>query len=118
MRKTALVLAIVLLLTATLAIPAQAAQPRAITAVPGLTINGTTATCSLRSAGNYSTDEFDATIKLYRGSTCIATWTAEGTGYLGFSKTKTITAGYTYTLKTTLTVNGVNFPVADVVKNA
>lgn len=114
MRKTALVLALVLLMTSVLAIPASAVEPRVTTAVPGITVNGTTATCSLQAAANSTSDYLEATIKLYRGSTKIATWYADGYGYLSFSESKTVTSGYTYTMKVDLTVNGVDFPVADV----
>lgn len=116
MRKTALVMAMVLLMTCILAIPAQAVEPRTSVAIPGLNISGTTATCTLRATADSFDDHLEATIRLYRGSTKIATWYAEGDGYLFFSETKTITSGYTYTLKVDLTVNGVDFPVPDVSK--
>ena len=114
MRKMSLFLALVLLLTSVFAIPASAAEPRMTTAIPGLSVNGTTATCSLRAAGNSTSDYLEATIRLYRGSTKIATWYADGYGYLGFSESTTVATGYTYTMKVEMTVNGESFPVANV----
>lgn len=111
MRKMSLILAVVLLLT-TLAVPALAAQPRAITIMPSITVNGTTATCDVRCVAERTSDELVATIRLYRGSTLIATWVEEANGYIFFNKTKTVTSGYTYTLTVDLTVNGDPCPTA------
>lgn len=114
MRKTiACVLAIVLIVTS-LAVPAIAAEPRASTAAPSLSFDGTTAICAFRAVGDLLTDELEATISLYRGNTRIAYWTAEGDGYIFFSQTKTVTSGYTYTMKVSLTINGEALPVPDV----
>lgn len=107
MRKMALVLVMVMVLT-TLALPvyASAAESRAITIVPAISFDGTTATCNARIVGNTIDEELHATIRLYRGNTLVATWTAEGNGYIFFSKTKTVTKGYTYKLTVDLTVDG------------
>lgn len=106
MRKTALVLAIVMLLTA-LAAPVMAAEARITSIAPEITFDGTTANCSVIIGGNNTSEKLEATMKLYRGSTLIATWTAEGNGYIIWSATKTVTRGYTYKLTVTLTVDGV-----------
>lgn len=107
MRKLALALAIVMLMS-TLAVSASAAsvEPRAITIIPGITFDGTTANCEVAIAGNYTTDEMVATIRLYRGNTIIASWRAEGDGHIFFTRTKEVTKGYTYRLVVSLTVNG------------
>lgn len=105
MRKVSLVLAMVLLLSV-LAVPSMAAEPRIVTIVPGISFEGTTATCTVRAVGNNLTDEMEATIRLYRGSTLIATWYAEGNGYIFFSKEKVVTKGYNYKLTVDLTING------------
>lgn len=111
MRKMAFVLAVVLLVT-TLSVPALAAQPRAITVVPSITVNGTSAKCDVTCSANYITDELVAIIRLYRGSTLIATWREQGEGYIIFSETKSVTSGYKYTLTVDLTVNGNPCPTA------
>lgn len=105
MRKVSLVLAIVLIFTC-IAVPVSAATPRAVTIVPGISFNGTTALCEVRIVGNQITDDLDATIRLYRGNVLVTSWTTEGTGYLVFSKTATVLRGYTYKLTVDLTING------------
>lgn len=111
MRKMSLILAVVLLLT-TLASPVLAAQPRAITIVPSITVNGTTATCNVSCVAERTTDLLVAYIRLYRGSTLIATWRVQEEGYIFFSETKSVTSGYKYTLTVDLTVNGNPCPTA------
>lgn len=105
MRKIALVLAVIMVLMS-LPVSAMAAEPRAISIVPGITFNGTTAICEVSIVGNNMSDDLAATIRLYRGNTVIATWFANGDGYIDFSRTKIVTAGYTYTLTVSLTYNG------------
>lgn len=105
MRKMSLIL-VVAMLFSILALPAAAAEPRAVTIVPDLSFDGTTANCVVHIMGNSTNEEMDATIRLYRGSTLIATWYAEGNGYIFFEKTKTVTKGYTYKLTVDLTIDG------------
>ena len=102
-RILALTLAVVLLLT----VPAQAAMQSA-TSIPSLTFDGTEATCELKVVGETG-DEIEATLSLWRGSTMLATWSKEGTSYVRISQTKTVTKGYTYTLKADVTINGVAY---------
>ena len=102
-RILALTLAAVLLLT----VPAQAAMQSA-TSIPLLTFDGTEATCELKVVGETG-DEIEATLSLWRGSTMLATWSKEGTSYVRISQTKTVTKGYTYTLKADVTINGVAY---------
>ena len=105
MRKVALLLVMVLLVSV-LAVPTMAAEPRIVTIAPSLSFDGTTARCGVSMVGNMATDELEATIRLYRGSTLIATWYAEGNGYIFFSKEKVVTKGYNYKLTVDLTING------------
>lgn len=105
MRKVSLVLAMVLLLSM-LAVPTMAAEPRIVTIIPSIAFEGTTAKCGVSMVGNMATDELEATIRLYRGNTLIATWYAEGNGYIFFSKEKVVTKGYNYKLTVDLTING------------
>ena len=102
-RILALTLAVVLLLT----VPAQAAMQSA-TSIPSLTFDGTEATCELKVVGETG-DEIEATLTLWRGSTKLATWSEEGMSYVRISQTKTVTKGYTYTLKADVTINGVAY---------
>ena len=102
-RILALTLAAVLLLT----VPAQAAMQSA-TSIPSLTFDGTEATCELKVVRETG-DEIEATLTLWRGSTMLASWSKEGTSYVRISQTKTVTKGYTYTLKADVTINGVAY---------
>lgn len=52
-------------------------------------------------------DKIAVTVTLCEGSTWIASWNDSGTGYLHFSKNKTVTRGKTYTLTADATINGV-----------
>lgn len=116
MRKTILVLLVIAMLTSILTVSASAAEPRMVTAVNTLNIEGTTATCSLRATGNNTSEYMVANIYLYRDNTCIQRWTKYGYGYILCSLDKTITLGHTYRMSVDLTVNGEDFPVADVYK--
>ena len=111
MRKLALVLAVVMLMTA-LAVPALAVQSRAITILPEITVNGTSVQCNVRCVGNTMSEKLEATIKLYRGNDCIETWEREANGYIFFSETVNVSASGTYTLTVDLTVNGNPCPTA------
>ena len=116
MRRAISVLLVLTLLVGIFAVPAMAAEPRATTAVATLDISGTTATCTLSAAADKTSDSVKAIIKLYRGSTCIATWSGSGDGYLFMSKPKTVTKGYTYKMTVSLTINGVSHHVNDIYK--
>ena len=105
MRKISLLLAVVMLVTA-LAAPAMAVEPRIVTIIPELTFDGNIATCNVSMVANTTSDELEATVRLYRGTTLVATWYAEGNGYIFFSKTKPVIQGYTYKLTVDLTING------------
>lgn len=119
MRKLSLLLALVLALTVFM-IPAaaaevsEAAEPRMSSVVPGLSVKVTTAYCSATINGNTTSDYIRATMRLYQGNTLIDTWTDSGYGYLVWSRTKTITPGYTYYLEVDAVIGGVTFPTSRV----
>ena len=110
MKKIAFVLAVIFVLSMPLSI--QAAQPRAITVFPEISVNGTTATCTVRAIADNMSEYLEATIRLYRGSTLIATWYEDGYGYINWTQTKTVLSGYTYKLTVDLTVDGDAVPQA------
>lgn len=105
MRKIALLLALVLLFSVPLSV--QAATPRIVPIYPDISYSGNVATCTVQIVGHYGTDHLEATIKLWRGSSCIATWNESGTGYINFSETATVTQGKTHKLTVDCWVNGV-----------
>lgn len=116
MRRAILVLLIVAIMAGIIAVPAMAAESRMTTAIANFNISGTTATCTLSASADNATDSLKAIIRLYRGSTCIATWSGSGSSYLNMTKTKTVTKGYTYKMTVDLTVNGVSHHVNDIYK--
>lgn len=114
MRKIAFILAILLVLT----IPtyADADISKAIRIVPGLSFSGTTATCTVKVEADSSSHPVSATVKLWQGNDCIATWNPSGTGSLNFSGTKTVTSGLQYTLTVDATVNGSTIPTRSITR--
>lgn len=107
MKKTALILAIVLILS----VPLTAyAAPRTIDVIPRLAFDGTTATCQANVLGNSTSEYIIVTMRLWRGNRLLATWTADGYGYVLMSETTTVTQGKTYRLAINYSINGVNQP--------
>lgn len=94
-----------LLMALLIPVSAQAASPRAPKVMPYIDFDGTTATCSVSVIGDNTKDSIFLTAKLYKGSSCIATWTASGSGHLNFSKTKSVQKGKTYKLTADVTIN-------------
>lgn len=116
MRRLIAILSTVILVLA-VSFPSKAANTAYVSAWPGLSYSGTTATCSLTVYAGYSTDSIEATVKLMHGSTTVKQWTnLTANGYLLFSDTANVTHGETYTLQITLKVNGVSYTVADTTK--
>ena len=105
---------LVLVIVFLLAIPTQAAT-QTIVFVPVLSFDGLEAVCELNVLGDTG-DEIEVTLSLWRGSTRLATWSKEGTTYLRVSETKTVSKGYTYTLKADVTINGVEYDQESVAK--
>lgn len=108
MKKCALIMAIIIVLS--IPITANAASPRMLSIMPAITFDGTTANCSVTIVGDQLTDDLTATIKLWRGTTCLETWTASGEGYIFWDDTATVTKNKTYKLTVDVTVNGVTKP--------
>lgn len=101
-------LSIILVILLVVAMPLQArAQTRAMRIYPKLTFSGTKANCFVSVTGNASTNQLEVTMKLMYGTSCIASWSSEGTGYVTMNKTATVTTGRTYKLVVEVTENGV-----------
>ena len=116
MRKRLWALITAIILFVSIPLTAYAAAPRALMISPQLSFNGTTASCSLTVTANSVNDEIEAVIKLWSGSTCLKTWTAEGNGYLFFCEEYNATKNKEYTLTATVTINGVEETTASVSK--
>lgn len=112
MRKIAMSLAVIMVLL--LPMTAHAATSRTIRIYPSLSFDGTTANCSVIVLADISSDEIEATIKLWQGNNCVATWQEDATGNLVFKKVATVTSGKTYKLTADVTINDVAQPQASV----
>lgn len=104
MRKAALFLAIILVISMPLTV---SATPRMLTINPALDFNGTTATCQVTVVGNNTSEHIEVTMKLMRGSYCEASWSADGYGYVYMLEYDTVTKGRTYDLVVEVKVNSV-----------
>lgn len=105
MKRRLVVFAVVFVLLAS-ATMSQAATPRSVALAPDLTFAGNVATCKLRVLGCSGTDQIDAVMKLWHGTTCLKAWTGSDTGYLSITGTCNVLSGQTYTLTVEATING------------
>ena len=101
----------------TLCIPVHAETKESNQIIPSLSISGTTATCNLTVVSNNMSYPIEASVKLMKGNTTVKSWSGlSANGYLSFSDTASVSKGNTYTMKTTVKINGVSYYVADIVK--
>ena len=108
MKKSTLFISFVLILI--LAIPVQAQTPRNPLGRVSLTFSGTTAHCSCVIYADSEDDSISATMKLWNGNQCIATWTARDTSLLSLAETATVKRGQSYTLTVDYTIEGIAKP--------
>lgn len=101
---------LVLLLVTSMTLAVSAASPRVQSVNISLCFEGTTAQCSLGVYEDYLTDSISATIKLYRGNTCIRTWVRSASGILNFYEEVPAVKNVEYTLEAVVTINGVTEP--------
>ena len=102
MRKVALFLAIILVISTPLTV---SAAPRALSINPTLAFEGTTAGCEVAVVGNTMSEHIEVTMKLMRGSTCVASWSDDGYGYVYMLEYTGVTKGRTYDLVIAVKVN-------------
>lgn len=106
MRRMALFLAIILVISMPLSV---SAAPRALSINPTLGFTGTTAECEVIVVGDNTSEYIEVSLKLMRGSYCVASWNASGYGYVYMYKEASVTKNVTYTLVAQVTVNNVAF---------
>ena len=104
-KKRVLVIALCLILMTV--VISSAASTFNVNTVARLNISGTTASCMGSVVADKTTDSISATMRLWRGNTCIATWNGTGSGSLLMNKTKAVTSGYSYKVTVDASVNGV-----------
>lgn len=103
MKKRVFIVALISLLL--LAVPAQATT-RAIGALPLISFNGNTATCSVTIVSHSPKDKVVAEIELWQGENFVTSWEDSSTVTLWFEETAQVTSGKAYMLKVTYTING------------
>lgn len=113
MKKLAFVMALILMIS--MPISAFAAS-RTIRAKSELTFNGATATCKATVFGNDASEYLVVTMKLMYGTTCVASWSSSGYGYVYMEKTASVVRGRTYQLVVEVAVNGVESDPVSVTK--
>lgn len=104
MRKVALLMAIILVISMPLTV---SATPRALSIKPSLTFEGTTATCFVMVVGNNMSEHIEVTMKLMYGNSLVASWSDDAYGYIRLQGNAGVTTGRTYTLVVEVTVNDV-----------
>ena len=117
MRKTALLLAIIMVLFLPLNVQAaipEEVQPMALKIFPGLSFDGTTAKCSATVIADNMNDNISVIMKLWRGSSCIATWRSSGNGYVNLNYTKNVALAVKYRLTVDVTTNGLAEPTVSI----
>ena len=95
-------------------VPALAIEPRAESAKPSLSFNGTTAVCSALCKGNRTSDDIDVTLTLYQGRNYIDSWSESDTGILSFEGKCRAVSGKSYKLTLEYSVNGKKMPSVSV----
>ena len=104
MRKFALFLAILIVISMPLTV---SAAPRATTISPSLGFDGTTAKCDVVVVGNNTSEYIEVTMKLMRGTSCVATWTGSGYTYVHINERINVVKNVTYTLVVEVKINNV-----------
>ena len=117
MKKTALLLAIILVLCLPLSVQAampEEVHPLALKIFPGLSFDGTTAKCSATVIADNMNDNITVTMKLWKGASCLATWSSSGNGYVNLLYLKVVALGVRYKLTVDVTINGVPEPMVSI----
>lgn len=105
-RTVALLLVVVLILSVSVQ-----ATAKIQTISPLLQFSGKTANCYVEVSADKATDKIEITASLWRGSTCLETWTESGYEYVYLSESKTVSiSGVTYKLTADVTINGKALP--------
>lgn len=112
MRKIAIILAIVILMS--IPVTANAATPRSVGIMPNLEFENKTANCVVYITGNSMSESIYITVKLWYGNSCVATWTDNGKGILHFSETHNVTNKGEYKLSVDAIIGGQKYDTVSV----
>ena len=106
MRKVALLLAIVLVISMPLTV---SATPRMLTINPTLAFDGITAGCDVAVVGNHISEHIEVTMMLKQGTKTLRTWYGDSYGYVYMCEYTRVLLGYTYELIIFVSVDGVAY---------
>ncbi len=82
-----------------------------------LSISGTTATCTVNVRPERNTDKVEVSVQLVCGSNVIAEWNGlSSVGVFKLSENTSVKKWKTYTKKTTCSINGTSYSIADVTR--
>ena len=104
MRKIALLMAIILVVSMPLTV---SASPRALGISPSLGFDGSTTVCQVTVVGNNISEFIQVTMTLKQGTKTLRTWYGEGNGYVYMCEYTRVLIGYTYELVVAVSVDGV-----------
>jgi len=65
-------------------------------------------------AYSFTPFSISVTLKLWKGSSCVASWKSSGEGYVNFSVKEIVTLGLEYKLTADVIINGVPKPTVSV----
>ena len=111
MRKIALLLAVVIVLTVPL--KTLAAEQSEVLIIPSLTISGRTATCEATAASENPNDYIVMRVTLWHETRCLLDEAVSGYGYVQYSDTVGSNSGWYCTLRVDVTINGVAQPTVE-----
>lgn len=104
MRKIALLLALVLMISMPLSV---SAAPRALTINPAIDFDTGTAACEVMVVGNNMDELIQVTMTLKYGSNVVDSWYSEGYGYVYMLEHADAVKGRTYDLVVSVIFDGV-----------
>ena len=106
-KRVMAVVTVLCMIVSLMTVYASEAEPQSIRTTASISITGSNVTCTGIVLGN-AKDPISAEMKLWRDNTCIAIWSAKGTGNLNIVKTKSVTKGHTYKFTVDANVAGLN----------
>ena len=98
---------LLILLAVFMAIPAHAVTPRLVDVLPNISFANNRATCTVEIYADNATDEIEAEMELWQGTTKIDSWNASGVWYLSMTETASVSSGKTYKLVVNYSINDV-----------
>ncbi len=116
MKRRIICVVLVFVLVFTVFAYADSNEEKGVKASSKLTFSNGNAIC--KTEITYAGQTIQATMKLYKGSTLIGTWSGQNVGKLTLTGSRAAISGQTYTLTITASVNGSPISVPSITKTA